>query len=142
MKGLMDEADRVFESMIERNHKPNEAVYNVIIHGHCRGGNVQKAYKLYREMVHFGFVPHTVTIIALVKSLFSEGMNEELNQVVENILRSCKLTDAELAKVLVEINHKEGNMDVVYNVLTEMAKDGLIPSGGIGNPPNPRERSV
>ncbi|KDP38225.1 hypothetical protein JCGZ_04868 [Jatropha curcas] len=130
MKGLMDEADRVFDSMIERNHKPNEAAYNVIIHGHCRGGNVQKAYNLYNKMVHFGFVPHTVTIIALVKALFSEGMNEELNQVIVNILRSCKLTDAEHAQLLIEINHKEGNMDVVLDVLTEMAKDGLIPNSG------------
>ncbi|KAK3195713.1 hypothetical protein Dsin_027023 [Dipteronia sinensis] len=130
MKGLMNEADQVFESMLQRNHKPNEAVYDVIIHGHCKGGNVKKAYDLYKEMVSLGFVPHTVTIIALVKALFSEGMSEELSQVIENTLRSSRLTDAELAKVLVEINHKEGNMDAVFNVLTEMAKDGLLPNSG------------
>ena len=67
MKGLMNEADRVFESMLQRNYNPIEAVYNVIIHGHCRGGNVQKAFDLYKEMVNSGFVPHTVTVIALVK---------------------------------------------------------------------------
>ncbi|XP_050232020.1 pentatricopeptide repeat-containing protein At5g39710 [Mercurialis annua] len=130
MKGLMDEADRVFESMINKNHKPNEAIYNIIIHGHCRGGNIQKAYDLYNEMVRFGFVPHTVTVIALVKALSTEGMSEELNQVIGDILRSCKLTEAELTKVLVDINHKEGNMDAVLNMLTEMAEDGLIPSSG------------
>ncbi|KAJ0010926.1 hypothetical protein Pint_34459 [Pistacia integerrima] len=130
MKGLMNEADQVFESMLQRNHKPNEAVYDIIIHGHSSGGNVQKGYELYKEMVHSGFVPHTVTIIALVKALFMAGMNEELSLVVGNTLRSCRLTDAELAKVLVEINHKEGNMDAVLNVLTEMAKDGLLPNSG------------
>eukprot|EP00257_Ricinus_communis_P006492 XP_002521858.2 pentatricopeptide repeat-containing protein At5g39710 [Ricinus communis] len=130
MKGLMDEADQVFESMINKNHKPNEAIYNVIIHGHCRIGNVLKAYKLYKEMVHVDFVPHTVTVLALVKALFTEGMDGELNEVIGDILRSCKLTDAELSKVLVEINQKEGNMDMVFNLLTEMAKDGLIPSTG------------
>ncbi|CAK7329825.1 unnamed protein product [Dovyalis caffra] len=130
MKGLMKEADRVFESMSNRNQKPNEAVYNVIIHGHCRdGGNVQKAYKLYKEMDDFGFVPHTVTVIALVKALHHEGMDEQLNLVIGNILRSCKLSDAELSKVLVEINHKEGNIHAVFNLLTEMAKDGFLPSG-------------
>ncbi|KAJ0077045.1 hypothetical protein Patl1_36188 [Pistacia atlantica] len=130
MKGLMNEADQVFESMLQRNHKPNEAVYDIIIHGHSSGGNVQKGYELYKEMVHSGFVPHTVTIIALVKALFMAAMNEELSLVVGNTLRSCRLTDAELAKVLVEINHKEGNMDAVLNVLTEMAKDGLLPNSG------------
>ncbi|KAK9942182.1 hypothetical protein M0R45_007863 [Rubus argutus] len=130
MKGLMKEADKVFETVIKRKYKPNEAVYDVIIHGHCRGGNVQKALNLYMEMLHCGFVPHTVTVIALIKALFTEGMNNELSLVIDNTLGSCKLTDAELAKLLVEINHKEGNMDAVFNVVSEMAKDGLLPNSG------------
>jgi protein-disulfide isomerase-like protein with CxxC motif len=80
-------------------------------------------------MVDFGFIPHTVTIIALVKALYSEGMDEQLNLVIRDILRSCKLSDAELSKALVQINHKEGNIDAVFNLLTEMAKDGFLPSG-------------
>ncbi|OUZ99809.1 Pentatricopeptide repeat [Macleaya cordata] len=130
MKGLMKEADEVFQSMIKKSWKPDEAAYNVIIHGHCRGGNVSKALGLYKEMVDSGFVPNTVSVIALIRALFDEGMNEELGQVIQNVLRSCRLNDAEIAKVLVEINHKEGNMDVVFNVLTEMAKDGLLPNSG------------
>jgi protein-disulfide isomerase-like protein with CxxC motif len=70
-----------------------------------------------------------VTIIALVKALYSEGMDEQLNLVIRDILRSCKLSDAELSKALVQINHKEGNIDAVFNLLTEMAKDGFLPSG-------------
>ncbi|OMO74126.1 hypothetical protein CCACVL1_16937 [Corchorus capsularis] len=128
--GLINEADRAFESMLQRNFKPDEAVYNIMIHGHCRGGNIQKAYNLYKEMVNSGFVPHTMTVIALVKELFMDGETDKLSQVIANTLRSSKLTDAELAKVLVEINHKEGNMDAVLNVLTEMAKDGLLPNSG------------
>ncbi|CAN0878971.1 Pentatricopeptide repeat-containing protein At5g39710 [Linum grandiflorum] len=132
IKGLMEEADRVFESMIARNHKPDESVFNIIIHGHCRWGNVQKGYQLYTEMVRFGYVPHTVTIISLVKALFSEGMNDQLNVVIGYVLRSCKLSDAELSKVLVEINNNEGNMDVVFGLLETMAKDGLLPNSGDG----------
>ncbi|PRQ20905.1 putative pentatricopeptide [Rosa chinensis] len=108
MKGLMKEADQVFE----------------------QEGNVQKALNLYKEMLLSGFLPHTVTVIVLIKELFTEGMNNELSQVIENTLRSCELTDAELAKLLVETNHKEGNMDAVFNVLSEMAKDGLLPNSG------------
>ncbi|KAL5537694.1 hypothetical protein UlMin_045160 [Ulmus minor] len=131
MKGLMKEADRVVDTMRKRNYRPDESVYNVIIHGHCRGGNVQKAYNLYKDMINCCFVPHTVTVIALIKALFTEGMNEELSEVIGNTLRSCRLSDAELAKVLVEINHKEGNMDAVFNVLAEMANDGLLPNSGM-----------
>lgn len=62
-------------------------------------------------MVVSGFIRHAVTVRALIKSLFTEGMDEELSEVIGKTLRSCQLTDAELAKALVEINHKEGNMD-------------------------------
>ncbi|XP_052192787.1 pentatricopeptide repeat-containing protein At5g39710 [Diospyros lotus] len=130
MQGLMNEADQVFDSMLQRNHKPNAAAYNVIIHGHCRGGNLRKAFNLYKEMVHYGFVPHTVTVIALIKELFKEGRSEDMSLVLGNTLRSCRLTDAELAKALVEVNHKAGNMNAVFNLLTEMAKDGLLPTSG------------
>ncbi|KAF5202935.1 Pentatricopeptide repeat-containing protein [Thalictrum thalictroides] len=130
MKGLMNEADRVFESIYERDWKPDGAAYNVIIHGHCRCGNVQKALDLYKDMVLKGFVPNTVCVIALTKSLFNEGMNEELNQVISDVLKSCRLNDAEIAKALVEINHKEGNMEVVFDVLTNMANDGFLPYSG------------
>ncbi|GMH02709.1 hypothetical protein Nepgr_004548 [Nepenthes gracilis] len=130
MKGLMTEADRVFELMLQRNCRPTEAVYNVLIHGHCKGGNLPRAYHLYREMMSTGFIPHTTSVIALIKALFMVGMSEELGEVIENLLRSCKLTDGELAKALVEVNHREGNMGAVFNVLTEMAKDGLLPNCG------------
>jgi pentatricopeptide repeat protein len=130
MKGLMEEADRVFKTMHERNFKPDGAVYNLIIHGHCRRGNVRKAYDMYREMVRCGFVSHVVTVIALIKALSKEGMIDELSSVMQNILSRCTLNDAELPKSLVEINFKEGNMDGVLIVLTEMANDGLLSDGG------------
>ncbi|OIT07213.1 PREDICTED: pentatricopeptide repeat-containing protein At5g39710 [Nicotiana attenuata] len=130
MKGLLDEADRVFELMLQKDKKPSEAAYNLLIHGHSRGGNLHRALHLYREMVSFGFVPHTVSLIVLMKELFKEGMSEELNQVIQSTLGSCKLADGELAKGIVDVNYKEGNMDAVFNVLTDMAKDGLFPNSG------------
>jgi hypothetical protein len=85
---------------------------------------------MYTEMVHCGFVSHMVTVIALIKALSKVGMNDELSSVMQNILNSCTLNDAELSKALVRINFKEGHMDVVLNLLTEMANNGLLPDGG------------
>ncbi|KAK3025621.1 hypothetical protein RJ639_042119 [Escallonia herrerae] len=111
MKGLMNEADRVFESVLQRRHKPSEAIYNIMIHGHCRVGNLHKAFNMFTEMMGHGFVPHTAAVITLIKELLKHGMSEELNQVIKNTLSSSRVTDAELAKVPVEVNQKEGNMD-------------------------------
>ncbi|KAL5992685.1 hypothetical protein ACLOJK_013604 [Asimina triloba] len=129
MKGLMDEADRVFE-MIVKNWEPGNAVYNIMMHGHCRGGNVRKALDLYKKMASASFVPNTASVIALMKRLYNEGMGTELSQVIQDILRGCLLTDAEISKVLVEVNLKEGNIEAVFSVLSEMAKDGLLPNSG------------
>ncbi|KAF3652905.1 pentatricopeptide repeat-containing protein like [Capsicum chacoense] len=131
MKGLLNEADRVFELMLQKHkNKPSEVAYNLLIHGHSRGGNLHRALNLYREMVSLGFVPHTVSIIVLMKELFKEGMSDELNQLIRSTLETCKLADGEVAKVIVEVNFKEGNMDAVFNALTDMAKDGLLPNSG------------
>nr|AYM00500.1 pentatricopeptide repeat protein [Salvia miltiorrhiza] len=128
LKGLMNEADRVFEAMLQTNHKPSEAVYNVLIHGHCKAKNLQKAIDLYREMVQSELVPHAVTIIALARELHKVGRTEELNQILQDTLRSCKVIDGDRAKVLLEVNYKEGNMDNVFHILQEMSKDGLLPN--------------
>ncbi|XP_071691757.1 pentatricopeptide repeat-containing protein At5g39710 [Rutidosis leptorrhynchoides] len=131
MKGLMNEADKVFDKMLEKQQTmPSESVYNVMIHGHCKGGNLRKSFDLYKKMVNHGFIPHSATIIALVKELIKGEMHVESSEVIENVLRSCKLSDGEVAKALVEINHKQGNMDAVFKILAEMAKDGLLPNSG------------
>ncbi|KAG9450850.1 hypothetical protein H6P81_010815 [Aristolochia fimbriata] len=128
MKGLMEEASRVLDSIIKKGWALNDSVYNVMIHGYSKGGNVRMALKLYKEMVAAGFVPNTICVIALVKELSNEGMSEEFSLVLQNVLRECALTEAEPAKVLVEVNHKEGNIEAVLDVLNEMAKDGLLPN--------------
>ncbi|CAI9765554.1 unnamed protein product [Fraxinus pennsylvanica] len=70
----MNEADRVFDMMLQRNIKPNEAIYNILVHGHCRGGNLNKAIDLYGEMVHHGLIPHAVTVIVLIKEVHKIDM--------------------------------------------------------------------
>lgn len=130
MKGLMSEAEHVLELMLQKNHRPDAAVYNVLVHGHCRVGNGCKALDLYKKMLHNGFSPHMVTVIALMRELSRVEMDEELGEVIHNTVSSCRLTDAELAKSLVQVNYKEGNLDAVFDVLSQMAKDGLLPNSG------------
>ncbi|PSS26089.1 Pentatricopeptide repeat-containing protein [Actinidia chinensis var. chinensis] len=136
------EAKQILFKMFYEESIPNDITYHTLIEncsntefqnvavlmkGFCTRGLMNeadcKAFDLYKEMVQYGFVPHTVTVIALIKELFREGRSEDLSQVIANTLISCRVTDAELAKVLVEVNHKEGNMNAVFNVLTEMAKE-------------------
>ncbi|KAG6479117.1 hypothetical protein ZIOFF_062577 [Zingiber officinale] len=128
-KGLMNEADKVFESMSERNWKLDATAYNIVIHGHCRAGNVSKAMSLYEEMIQAEFELNAITAIALIRALSKHSRNEELNQVIQRLLGGCLLTDAKTSKAIVEVNHMDGNIDAVLDALTNMAKDGFLPNG-------------
>ncbi|KAM0936897.1 putative tetratricopeptide-like helical domain superfamily [Dioscorea sansibarensis] len=129
MKGMITEAEKVFDSMTEKGGKLVEAAHNVIIRGHCRAGNVHKALFLYKDMLKLGFVPNTISTISLIRGLSDAGMQTDMNEVIQELLRGSMLTDAETSKVLIEVNHREGNIEAVLNVLTEMANDGLLPNG-------------
>ncbi|KAJ8500960.1 hypothetical protein OPV22_011512 [Ensete ventricosum] len=129
MKGLMNEADEVFNSIAERNWKPDATAYNIVIHGHCRAGNVHRAVSLHEDMLKAGFLPNAITAISLIKGLAQFGMNEKLDQIIQQLLGGSLPAYSQTSKVLVEVNHKDGNMAALLDALTDLAKDGLLPNG-------------
>jgi pentatricopeptide repeat protein len=128
MKGLMDEADKVHQSMLDRNWKLDGSVYSVLIHGHCRGGNVMKALSLHKQMLQCGFAANSTSTISLIRGLLEKGMIVKAEQVTQQLLSCCSLADSEASKALINIKLKEGNVDAVIDVLHDMARDGLLPS--------------
>jgi len=128
MKGLMDEADKVYQSVLDRNWKLDGSVYGVLIHGHCRGGNVMKALSFHKQMLQYGFPQNSTSTISLIRGLFEKGMILEADKVTQQLLNCCSLADAEASKALIDLNMKEGNVDAVVDILHDMARDGLLPS--------------
>ncbi|XP_057448454.1 pentatricopeptide repeat-containing protein At5g39710-like [Lotus japonicus] len=129
-RGLMNEAAKAHDTMLEGNYKPDGAVYNLLIFEHCRCLNVDKAYDMYKEMMHYGFAPHMFSLIALINALHYVQMYNEKSWVIESTLRSCNLNDSELRKVLNKINVKERSIYPLLEVLAEIAMDGLLLDGG------------
>ncbi|VAI82426.1 unnamed protein product [Triticum turgidum subsp. durum] len=70
MKGLMNEADKVYQSMLDRDWKLDGSVYGVLIHGHCRGGNILKALNFHKKMLQCGFPPNSTSTISLVRGSY------------------------------------------------------------------------
>uniref|UniRef100_A0A0A9DDM5 Pentacotripeptide-repeat region of PRORP domain-containing protein n=1 Tax=Arundo donax TaxID=35708 RepID=A0A0A9DDM5_ARUDO len=128
MKGLMNEADKVYQSMLDRNWKLDGSVYSVLIHGHCRGRNVMKALSFHKQMLQCGFAPNSTSTISLIRGLFEDGTTVEAGQVIKELLNCCSLVDAEASKALIDLNWKEGDVDAVVDVLHGMTMDGLLPS--------------
>ncbi|XP_057438861.1 pentatricopeptide repeat-containing protein At5g39710-like [Lotus japonicus] len=129
-RGLVSKAARAHDTMLEGNYKPDGAVYNLLIFDHCRCLNVRKAYNMYMEMVHYGFVPHMFSALALIKALHYCGRQNEMSWVIQNTLRSCNLNEFELPKVLNEIDFPKCQINALLDVLAEIAMDGLLLDGG------------
>lgn len=70
LKGLINEAYKAFDSTAKRRWMPDATAYNVIIHGHCRAGN------LCAQMVQDGFLLSAITTI---KGISQFDKDEELN---------------------------------------------------------------
>ncbi|KAG5023143.1 hypothetical protein JHK82_019043 [Glycine max] len=66
-----------------------------------------------------------MTVIALIKALARERMNDELSQVLLNILRSCKLNDAKVAKVLLEETSQKVTHPVIAQSQTHLTVEFL-----------------
>ncbi|XP_057426169.1 pentatricopeptide repeat-containing protein At5g39710-like [Lotus japonicus] len=133
MRGLKNEAASVLNTVLQWNYKPDGAVYNFLIVEHCRRRNVDKAYNMYMEMVHYGFASHMFSVLALIKALFHVGRHNEVRRVIQNVLRSCNINGFELHKALSEtgvIVREDKVKDVLLNVLAEIAMDGLLLNGG------------
>ncbi|XP_057422125.1 pentatricopeptide repeat-containing protein At5g39710-like [Lotus japonicus] len=126
------EAEKAYDTMLQWNYKADGTVCNLLIFEHCRcdNDNVHKAYNMYKEMVHYGFASHMLSVLALIKALSQKGMDSELNWVIQNVLRSCDLNGSELHKALNEIDIKKDKIDALMNVLAEKAMDCLLLNGG------------
>ncbi|XP_057424697.1 pentatricopeptide repeat-containing protein At5g39710-like [Lotus japonicus] len=123
-------AIKAHHTMLHGNYKPDGTVYNLLIFDHSRSLEVHKAYNMYMEMVHYGFVPHMFSVLALIKALHYDGRYNEMSWVIHNTLRSCNLSDSELLKVLNEIDFSKPEMTALLDVLSEIAMDGLLLDGG------------
>ncbi|CAN4112246.1 unnamed protein product [Withania somnifera] len=95
MKGLLNEANRVFELMRQKHKKPNEVGYNLLIHGRSKGGN------LHSVKIRFSGCRVHVQPQLRERLEHRQRMDEKLNQIIQSTLETCKLADGELAKVIV-----------------------------------------
>lgn len=66
VKGNLENACKILEDMDKLNVCPNVLVYNMLIAGYFREGNVQEAFRLHDEMLDRGLVPDEKTYDILV----------------------------------------------------------------------------
>jgi len=63
-------------------------VYNTLIDGYCKAGNISQALKITDDMISKGITPNTVTLNSLILGLCESNDMEHAEHVLEEMLLS------------------------------------------------------
>ena len=89
-KGNMMEAWKLFKSMSEsETHlKPNDVIYNMMIHGYCKEASSYRALRLLREMSENGMVPNAASYNFTIQVLCKDGKWKEAETLLNDMTQS------------------------------------------------------
>ncbi|XP_026441545.1 pentatricopeptide repeat-containing protein At1g12300, mitochondrial-like [Papaver somniferum] len=75
--GMLSDAKRLLEEMVNRGISADVTTYTCMIHGHCLHGQWEEARRYFDEMMDRGILPIVVTFSILIDSHCKDGMAEE-----------------------------------------------------------------
>ncbi|KAL1350057.1 hypothetical protein AAHE18_07G199300 [Arachis hypogaea] len=117
----INEAMKIFNSMVTRGCLPDIVTYTSLIHGWCMIKNINKAMHLLNEMVNTGFVPDVVTWTTLIGGMHKHGQMANLQTCAVMLDGLCKCQLLSEATSLFELMEKSG-LDlniVIYNIMLD-----------------------
>jgi len=120
--GSIDDAWMVFSRMPSRN----VVSWNIMILGHVKCGQGQKALALGQQMQLEGIKPDPVTFVGILKACTSIAGLEEGKRVHEQIIQSGCGSDVSVANTLIDMYMKCGSIDNAQNVLKNMPTRDVI----------------
>jgi pentatricopeptide repeat domain-containing protein 1 len=105
--GSMDDACRVFDKMVSRD----VVSWTVMMLGHVKCGQGQKALGLFRQMQQEGVLPNAVTFMVVLNACASVVALEEGRRVHEQIIQSSCESDVFVGNSLIDMYAKCGSME-------------------------------
>ncbi|XP_022764350.1 pentatricopeptide repeat-containing protein At3g22470, mitochondrial-like [Durio zibethinus] len=73
LRGEMDEARKVFNSITNKGCTPDVVSYSIIINGYCKAKRIEEAETLFHEMTRSGLIPNVVTFSTLINGMSQTG---------------------------------------------------------------------
>ncbi|XLS79267.1 hypothetical protein HN51_063492 [Arachis hypogaea] len=110
-----DQAINKLNELLDKGLAPDEATCNIIIHGYCWEGAVEKAFLFYNRMVENSFKPDVIICNILLRGLCKHGMFEN-TWIIKGRYNT-----------LISVLCKEGKLDEAFDLMTEMEKKKLGP---------------
>jgi pentatricopeptide repeat protein len=95
--------------------------WNVMLLGHVKCGQGQKALELSRQMQHQGVWPNCVTFVGVLNACASVTALEECRSVHQQIIASGLESDVFVKSGLVDMYAKCGSIEDAWNVFNKIA---------------------
>nr|XP_016483146.1 PREDICTED: pentatricopeptide repeat-containing protein At1g62680, mitochondrial-like [Nicotiana tabacum] len=76
LRGQMDRARSLFDSMIDKSIKPNIFSYSILINGYCKKKKLDESMHLFYEISRNGLNPRNVKYSTILKGLFDAGRTD------------------------------------------------------------------
>jgi pentatricopeptide repeat protein len=120
--GSMDDACRVFDKMVSRD----VVSWTVMMLGHVKCGQGQKALGLFRQMQQEGVLPNAVTFMVVLNACASVVALEEGRRVHEQIIQSSCESDVFVGNSLIDMYAKCGSMEDAWRVFNTMPSRDVV----------------
>jgi pentatricopeptide repeat protein len=120
--GSMDNACRVFNRMLLHN----VVSWNVMIFGHVKCGQGQKALELFRQMQQAGVEPAALIFVGVLNACSSIVALEEGRHVHDQVIASGWESDVFVGSSLVDMYAKCGSLEDAQRVFSKMPTQDAV----------------
>ncbi|XP_059623707.1 small ribosomal subunit protein mL103 (rPPR7)-like [Cornus florida] len=125
-EGKSDEAERIWNEMMERGCSPDIAAYNVRIM-HVHGGEPETVKGLIEDISNAGLKPDTITYNYLMTCYYKHGKLEEAEKVYQGMKGNGCHRNVSTFRILIYYLCKNGNHEKGYEVFKDSVKFHKVP---------------
>ncbi|KAJ9180818.1 hypothetical protein P3X46_009021 [Hevea brasiliensis] len=124
----LDGAEKLFEEMLQRGVKPDNATFSTILSCARMSNLPNKAVEWFEKMPSFGLSPDDVTYSAMIDAYGRAGNVEKALSLYDHARTEKWRIDAVTFSTLIKIYGMSGNFDGCLNVYEEMKAVGAKPN--------------
>ncbi|CAH8317018.1 unnamed protein product [Eruca vesicaria subsp. sativa] len=124
----LEKCEKVFDEMLERGVKPDNATFNTLISCARKCGLPKRAVEWFEKMPSFGCDPDNVTLAAMIDAYGRAGNVEMALGLYDRARTEKWRVDAVTFSTLIRIYGYSGNYDGCLNIYEEMKSLGVKPN--------------
>ncbi|KAF5207476.1 Pentatricopeptide repeat-containing protein [Thalictrum thalictroides] len=126
-EGVLGEAKRVYDQMIEEGGLPSALVYVSLINSLCQVGNIREAFELMNEMIGHGYFPLASMFNALISEFCKQDKLSNALKLMEEMVGRGSLPDIETYNPLIDTLCRRGDLQGAAGLLQKMIENGIVP---------------